>query len=317
MEFTFRWAGDAETVRVRGSIESVGDAELARNGDEWATTLDLPPDVRAIYWIALDGEDDWTRWHVDPSNPKRYVYPADLFFTRGQEVVASLLEGPEAQPLSWSTERDVPHGELGCDELAGRRVWRYTPPAEPEALLLLFDGREYTSLAPAHVVLDNLLAEGLIPPTAAILPDSVEHALRVRDLDESRDFLDWCVDTLIPWSGFEAPRERTVVGGSSFGGKASLFFARERPDVFGGAVVQSGGFPGMPVEIPPRRSQRFWLDAGIFEDQLLDSVRTLRDDLEAKGYDVGYREFPGGHDFVWWRETLADGLAHVLRPGGP
>ena len=183
-------------------------------------------------------------------------------------------------------------------------------------MLLLFDGREYTSLAPAHVVLDNLFAEGLIPATAAILPDSVEHALRVRDLDESADFLDWCVNTLLPWSGFEAPRERTVVGGSSFGGKASLYFARERPDVFGGAVVQSGGFPGMPVEIPAGRSQRFWLDVGLFEEQLLDSVRLLRADLEAKGYDVGYREFPGGHDFVWWRETLADGLVHVLRPGG-
>jgi enterochelin esterase-like enzyme len=316
MEFTFRWAGEAESVRVRGSIESAGDAELTRAGDGWSTTLDLPADVRAIYWFALDGEEDWTRWHVDPSNPKRYVYPADLFFTRGREVVASLLEGPEAQPLSWSVERDVPHGGLRLDELDGRRVWRYLPPTEPEALLLLFDGREYTSLAPAQHVLDNLLAAGLIPPTAAILPDSIEHAVRVRELDESAEFLDWCVSTLLPWSGFRAPRERTMVGGSSFGGKASLFFARERPDIFGGAIVQSGGFPGMPVEIPPGREQRFWLDVGLFEGQLLGPVRELRDDLESKGYAVGYREFPGGHDFVWWRETLADGLVHVLRPGG-
>src|SRR2546421_9272229 len=101
MQFTFRWRGKARSVRVRGSIESLGEAEMTRVGDEWSTTLELPPDVRAIYWIALDGEEDWTKWHADPSNPKRYVYPADLFFTRGREVVASLLEGPEAEPLTW------------------------------------------------------------------------------------------------------------------------------------------------------------------------------------------------------------------------
>ena len=313
MEFTFRWVGAAQSVRVRGSV---GDVEMTREGDEWSATLDLPSDVRAIYWIATDGEDDWTRWHTDPSNPKRYVYPADLFFTRGREVVASLLEGPDAEPLRWSVERDVPHGELLLDEVDGRRVWRYVPPEAPEALLLVFDGREYTSLAPVQNVLDNLLAAGLIPPTAAVLPDSIEHAVRVRELDENEEFLEWCVGTLLPWSGFSAPRERTVVAGSSFGGKASLYFTRERPDLFGGAVVQSGGFPGMPVEIPAGRAQCFWLDVGLFEGRLLDSVRELRDDLAAKGYDVGYREFPGGHDFVWWRETLADGLVHVLRPGG-
>jgi iron(III)-enterobactin esterase len=71
----------------------------------------------------------------------------------------------------------------------------------------------------------------------------------------------------------------------------------------------------MPVVIPPGLDTRFWLDVGLLEAGLLDSVRELRDDLVAKGYyDVGYREFPGGHDFVWWRETIAAGLAHVLRP---
>jgi enterochelin esterase-like enzyme len=110
------------------------------------------------------------------------------------------------------------------------------------------------------------------------------------------------------------PRERTIVAGSSLGGLAALRFAAERPDLFGGALVQSGGFPGMPVVVPPDLSLRFYLDVGVLEHPLLESTRELRDDLRAKGYDVDYLEFPGGHDFFWWGETLATGLAALLRP---
>jgi enterochelin esterase family protein len=38
----------------------------------------------------------------------------------------------------------------------------------------------------------------------------------------------------------------------------------------------------------------------------------LRDVLIAKGYDVSFRTFPGGHDYLWWRETVADGLISLL-----
>lgn len=312
----FSYEGEARSVKVRGSIESLGGTELRRDGARWIGSVEVPADVRAAYWFALDGEDDWTRWLPDPANPKRYVYPAGLSFTGEHEVVGSLLEGPDARPLYWSVERDdVPRGTVELHELDGRRVWLYLPArAEPAALLLLFDGREYTTLAPAPTVLDNLIADGRIPPTAALLPDSHDTESRFRDLGQNRSFLDWAVGTLLPWSRLSAPPARTVVAGSSMGGLAATYFAVERPNVFGNALVQSGGFPGMPVVVPPGLPVRWYLDVGLLEEKLLDSTRALRDDLRSKGYDVSYQEFAGGHDFFWWQETLADGLIALLRP---
>ncbi|MGZ4291832.1 MAG: alpha/beta hydrolase [Gaiellaceae bacterium] len=307
----FRWQGEATQVRVRGGLEIFPGTDLVRDGDVWSTELDIPDDVRAVYWFGLDGEDDWTKWLPDPSNPSRYVYPAGLHFTGDDEVVGSLLEGPLARPFRWTVPQDVPRGRVTLRELDGRRVWLYEPPRPAEARLLLFDGHEYTTLAPAPTVLDNLLAERLIPPVAAVLPDSPHTGRRFRELGGDPAFLAWCCETLVPLT-VDVQAERSVVAGSSMGGLAATRFVSERPDLFGRALVQSGGFPGMPVVVPEGLPVRFYLDVGLLEAQLLESTRELRDDLRAKGYDVTYQEYAGGHDFFWWGETLADGLVALL-----
>jgi enterochelin esterase family protein len=44
----------------------------------------------------------------------------------------------------------------------------------------------------------------------------------------------------------------------------------------------------------------------------LQSNRYMRDVLIAKGYDVTYHEYAGGHDYSWWRGLLADGLIALI-----
>ena len=69
----------------------------------------------------------------------------------------------------------------------------------------------------------------------------------------------------------------------------------------------------------PKLPLRFYLAAGTFEidrdgggGNILESTRYLRDVLLAKGYQVHYQQFVGGHDGLSWRGTLADGLIALL-----
>ena len=39
--------------------------------------------------------------------------------------------------------------------------------------------------------------------------------------------------------------------------------------------------------------------------------------LRAKGYEVEYRDFAGGHDWVNWRGSIADGLMTLIGPPAP
>lgn len=70
----------------------------------------------------------------------------------------------------------------------------------------------------------------------------------------------------------------------------------------------------------PKLPLRFYLTAGTFEIDrfgeggggILEMTRHLRDVLLAKGYEVHYQQFVGGHDSVPWRGALADGLIALI-----
>ena len=67
---------------------------------------------------------------------------------------------------------------------------------------------------------------------------------------------------------------------------------------------------------------KFHLDAGTLEvnsyrdlgdgPTLLAGNQHLRYTLRAKGYNVHYTEFSGGHDYISWQGTFGEGLAYLL-----
>jgi enterochelin esterase family protein len=333
---------DAEEVWVLGGLAGAdpGDRRMRSVGDGWwERTYELERDVRATYWFTRkrlpEGSGDFLH---DPLNPRTFLYTGDPEIAGEEDLVGSLVELPDAAPLTWSVERDVPRGTVEEHRLRSerldneRRVYTYAPPGYDAAtaypLLVVFDGRAYVddSFVPLPTVLDNLIADGRIPPAVAVLPDSLDQETRMRELFVHEPFVEFLADELLPWArerlSFADDPAQTVVAGSSAGGLTAAYAALRRPDLFGLVLSQSGAFQrGFPSEFAraERVPARFYLDAGrldalAFGDfaSLLHANRHFRDVLVAKGYDVTYAEFAGGHDYLWWRETIADGLVALL-----
>jgi len=229
-----------------------------------------------------------------------------------------------------------------------RAIWIYTPAgyeelSEPCRLLFHFDGDRCLDVHNLPAILDSLIAGKEIPPVIAVMIANVD---RNRDLPCNQAMADALANELIPMLRREyriaSGPESVVAIGQSYGGLAAAWVALRRPDAIGNAYCQSGSFWWLPSERPlappttlgvapeyawlpgqvaiwPVVPVRFFMEAGLLEGgsewtmpSLLSCHRHMRDVLIAKGYDVTYREYPGGHDFYVWRGLLPDGLKHLL-----
>ncbi|MFF9347871.1 enterochelin esterase [Streptomyces sp. NPDC014734] len=257
---------------------------------------------------------------------------------RGGRHSSSVLSLPAALPQPYVTDDGdgAARGTASVREVDGRRVTVHLPPGHgpstaPHAVAVLLDGEMWGPVLDMGGVLDRMRADAALPPTVALLVDTMDR--RMEDLSCNDAFVDWLADTLLPWAraefGTTSRPERTLVAGQSAGGLTAAFAAFRRPDRFGLAVSQSGSF-WWPENDPERgeewltrqyatghrRPVRLWLEVGLQEWMLLAENRRLRNVLRARGYDVSYREFNGGHDYACWRGGLADGLSALLGDAG-
>jgi enterochelin esterase family protein len=193
----------------------------------------------------------------------------------------------------------------------------------------MFDGWGYTRNMDAAITLDNLIAARRIPPTVVLFVDSPDRNLELPCYPPFARFL---AEELLPWAWreyhFTHEPGRTTVGGASYGALAATFAALRYSDLFGRVLCQSGAFwwkPEGAIEHEwlarqfagaPLLPLRFHLDVGLLErwpspddgPHILITNRHMRDVLRARGYPVNYVEVNSGHDDLYWRGALADGL---------
>jgi enterochelin esterase family protein len=225
----------------------------------------------------------------------------------------------------------------------------YSRDAKPYPLLLVFDEIDYLGdpkqivLVPTPTILNNLISTKRIAPMVALLIDNVPGG-RDRELACNPVFADFLSSELLPWAhslyNFTADPRQAVVTGCSLGGVAAACAGLRHPESFGNVLSQSGAFHWPPPKgdqapdsgrdsepnwiarqfiASPKLPLRFYLDAGSEEfdvsgdgRSILVTNRTLRDVLLAKGYEVHFQEFVGGHDYLSWRGLLADGLIALM-----
>ncbi|RDI28229.1 enterochelin esterase family protein [Rhodococcus sp. AG1013] len=349
---TFVWRAPAGSPVRHVYLEANGITDRRRpernalqrvpGSDLWTLSLEVPERWRGGYGFLprvepitgpAEGQTEWEWWRAviaglvtDEENPRPPVSSMGLP-ARSEAVM------PGAPTQRWWASDAPVRGVLTEESriLAGvrRSIWIYEPAGiadRDRPVLVLFDGRVTAVEIPIAPALDRLPERGYRVPLVVMI-DSIEPGLRSRELPCSTEFLDALTGDLLPylrerWQATGDP-ESVLVGGSSYGGLAATFATLHAPDDFGGAISLSGSFWWPRPDMRGRSVQarladldvsksRFWMAAGVLEPRLIEENREVRDLLRAKGFEVDYREFCGGHDYIQWRELLVAGVAALL-----
>jgi enterochelin esterase family protein len=288
---------------------------------------------------------------VDPLNPNRWGCAPDAtrYDCQSMAEIKGAVPQPwilkNSNVAAGTIEKQKIHSEILKNEhdLSIYLPAGYKANATPYDLVVIFDESAYLTKVPTPVILDNLVAASKIPPTVAVLIANPSQESRNEELTPNSKFADFLAKELVPWihAHYNVTDDpgKTVVAGSSLGGLAAVYAGYKHPEVFANALCQSGSFwwapdhsgaisDGVTTETGWMAKQfiassklplRFYIDAGSFEFDssgtgggILETSRDMRDVLLAKGYEVDYQQFVGGHDYLSWRGTFADGLMDLI-----
>jgi enterochelin esterase family protein len=305
--------------------------DLAMQKDEqgvWSATTDaLTPDFYGYAFVA-DGVH-----LIDPSNS---LMKPNLLNTTSQVHVP----GPASLP--WEVS-DVARGEVHHhfykSGIVGdhRDFYVYTPPGYEArgkqtypVLYLLHgfsdDASGWTAVGRAHVILDNLIAQGKIKPMIVVMPlgYGAPEILRggfgafrnteLRDRNFAK-FTEALLSEVLPRveAAYLVKKDANsrAIAGLSMGGSESLLTGLNHLDKFAWVgAFSSGGlpeefdkdFPGLDAKAN-ERLKLLWIACGT-DDRLIDLNRKLRAWLEAKGVHKVDVETPGAHTWMVWRRNL-------------
>lgn len=286
----------------------------------------LPLAARCEYKFVVD-----SAWILDPINQRRAIGG----YGPNSEVCMPLYRPPKEVEF----RPDVPHGILDTLSISStilRRthpVFVYLPPdygkssSARYATLYVNDGGEYISLALMTNVLDNMLADGRIPPIVAVFVDprtdlrDPSTNKRMLDYTMSDSYVRFLAEELRPIiaSRYNAATDpaRTGIMGASLGGLIATYAAFTRPDVFGLSAAQSPAYWWANDSLfalianSPRKNVRFFIDTGTIHDAQ-EKAYQMKMVIEEKGYPLHYEEHPEGHNWFNWRARISSILEYFF-----
>lgn len=285
---------------------------------------------------------------VDPLAKQEVLIPKDEEKPESQPWTCNAVELPKAEPKIWSVKKEgVPCGNIELLRYTSKvlndeyRVWIYThygylQKSEPYKILVLSDGFEYIYGLSAATLLDNLIYNGKISPVVTVFVEGKDNRFEMLACNDN--FSKFIAEEIVPYVreryNVSHKAEDAVIGGLSLGGLSAAYLGLTQSKVFGNVLSQSGSFSWHPEWTPGKINSKeefediwmsnlfkekeklrlnFYLEVGILEgNRMIQTNKIMRDVLVSKGYNVEYSELKGGHDYLSWGETLAEGLVYLI-----
>jgi enterochelin esterase family protein len=334
----FLWRGAAFTVHLAGDmnnwlLEDLSMLVRIEGTDLWYLTAEYEENARLDYQFVIDGEN----WQLDQLNPNRAVGqtgPNSELIMPAYEMPPELVPGIGEIPIGTLSSHTLDSSHLNQT----RTFFVYEPSSqligEQMPTVYVNDGSDYLNLIDTPAILDNLIAQQLIPPVVVVfIPPISENQEYVLD----SAYLDFLSKELVPFVqrtyGTDRDPTKTAIIGSALGGMSAINTVVTLPSVFGLAAGFSLDIPQGDTALLNRvrrgdpRDTRLYLAVGTYEtavstgtevnaeierSNLLAANQELAELLADIGYDHQYEERPEGHSWGLWRGSIGRALIYLL-----
>ena len=306
-------APDAKSVIVSLGLGGRGGTVLRKGKDGvWMGTTDGPMDEGFHYYhLTIDG--------ATVNDPGAKNYYGSVRWESGIEI--------PAKDRDFYALKNVPHGNvqqiLFNSPSTGeqKRAFVYTPAeysknAKKKYPVLYLqhgwgeDETAWSNQGCAHLIMDNLIAEGKCKPFIIVMTYGMTNGARYGTIGSfsPKDFETVLVDELIPYvdSHFRtlANKQNRAMAGLSMGGMETKSITLARPDTFDYWGLFSGGTYA-PSDLKNVKPKLIFTSCGSKENP--DGVRKSVDDLKAAGFNaVSYVSEGTAHEFLTWRRSLKE-----------
>lgn len=306
-------APDAKSVIVSLGLGGRGGTVLRKGKDGvWMGTTDGPMDEGFHYYhLTIDG--------ATVNDPGAKNYYGSMRWESGIEI--------PAKDRDFYALKNVPHGNvqqiLFNSPSTGeqKRAFVYTPAEYSKntkkkyPVLYLQHGwgedeTAWSNQGCAHLIMDNLIAEGKCKPFIIVMTYGMTNGARYGTIGSfsPKDFETVLVDELIPYvdSHFRtlANKQNRAMAGLSMGGMETKSITLARPDTFDYWGLFSGGTYA-PSDLKNVKPKLIFTSCGSKENP--DGVRKSVDDLKTAGFNaVSYVSEGTAHEFLTWRRSLKE-----------
>ena len=307
---------------------SVKVSDVTQNG-VWS--FELPNDAYFEYCFV----DEQGKMRPDPNNDSKADspwYPAARVI-QGPDYQAHSCLYPEKLDLSPLERYKLDSIHLQPNLAESRRVMSYSPKGfEEKELPIVYvqDGVAYARAAQLPLVLETLLKGKKVKPAHFVFIEPQDRSI---EYPYTVDYQQFVIEEVLPTMEEHLSFDGTRIAmGASLGGLVSGLLAWNYPEHFQTVVTQSGAFLGSPTNMDYYGATESWLleqiqkhDADRFPNGLswyvdcgnLEWLQPVNQDiaqaLEAKGYQTKSHFRNAGHNWVNWRNGLADALIFALK----